>query len=124
MDQGSQGCDCGQQSTSLRQLASSGLVGYATSGTSPDSWISGVRGHGHPVAQAESPRESPRALRRVSSDAVRGSGALQVGADVLEDLAHNRAEEDECHDHDDRDEGQEQTVLDERLAFLILAAEV
>ena len=38
-------------------------------------------------------------------------------------LAHDRAQEDEGHDHDDRDEGQEQTVLDERLTFLILAAE-
>src|SRR5438309_2878526 len=50
--------------------------------------------------------------------------ALQVLADVLEDLADNRAEEDEGHDHDDRDEGQKQTVLDERLTFLIVAAEL
>ena len=64
--------------------------------------------------KGESPRESPGALA-VSSDDERGSGALQVVADVLEDLAHNRAEEDE---------GQEQPVLDERLAILILAAEV
>jgi len=52
-----------------------------------------------------------------------GLGALQVLAHVLEDLANDRAEEDEGHDHNDRDEGQKQTVLDERLAFLILAAE-
>ena len=47
----------------------------------------------------------------------------QAGADVLEDAAHDRAEEDEGDDHDNRDQGQKQTVLDERLAFLILAAE-
>ena len=52
-----------------------------------------------------------------------GLGGLQVATDVLEDLAHNRAQEDEGDDHDNRDQGQKQTLLDERLAVLILAAE-
>src|SRR5260370_1414133 len=49
----------------------------------------------------------------------RRSLALQVLADVLEDLADDGAEEDEGHDHDDRNERQQQTVLDERLTLLI-----
>ena len=49
---------------------------------------------------------------------------LQVVADVLEDLAHDRAQEEQGDDHDDRDEGQEQTVLNESLAFLVLATEL
>ena len=49
--------------------------------------------------------------------------AVQVVADVLEDLAHDRAQEEQGDDHDDRNEGQEQTVLNESLAFLVLVAE-
>jgi hypothetical protein len=48
--------------------------------------------------------------------------SVQVVADVLEDLAHDRAQEEQGHDHDDRNKGQEQSVLNESLAFLVLAA--
>src|SRR5207247_7184259 len=77
---------------------------------------------GDPDADGRAPGNGSRGL--LPCNAVLGSGALQVGADVLEDLAHDWAKENQGHDHDDRDEGQEQTVLDERLTFLILAAEL
>jgi hypothetical protein len=48
---------------------------------------------------------------------------LEVLGDVAEDLAHDRAKEQKGHDHDDRNQGQEQTVLNEGLAFLILPRE-
>ena len=70
----------------------------------------------------QGPRGDPGGLA-VSSVAWLGSGALQVVADVLEDLAHDRAQEEQGDDHDDRDKGQEQTVLNERLAFLVLTVE-
>src|SRR5919108_5938894 len=47
---------------------------------------------------------------------------VERGADVLEQLANDRAQEDQGDDHDDGDEGEQQTVLDERLAFLIILA--
>ena len=53
----------------------------------------------------------------------RTESLLQVRADVLEDLAHDRAKEQKGGDHDDRNEGEKQTVLDERLTFLIPSAE-
>ena len=69
--------------------------------------------------------ESPRRRNGGGSpcEDLRGLGALQVLTNVLENLAHDWAQEDEGDDHDNRDQGQEQSVLDERLAFLILAAE-
>ena len=54
---------------------------------------------------------------------VDGLGAVEVVADVLEDLADDRAQEEQGDDHDDRDEGEQKTVLDERLTFLVLALE-
>ena len=106
-------CDCGQQSTSQPQPTSTGLIGYGAVGTSEVNRPGTCRG----------PRVNPGASA-VSSDAWRGSGALQVVADVLEDLAHDRAQEEQGHDHDDRDEGQEQTVLNQSLAVLFLASEL
>jgi hypothetical protein len=50
-----------------------------------------------------------------------GLRALQVRTDVLENLAHDRAQEDQGDDHDDGNKGEKQTVLNESLAFLILA---
>jgi hypothetical protein len=47
--------------------------------------------------------------------------SLQVPTYVLEDLAHDRAQEEQGNDHDDGNQGEEQTVLNESLAFLILA---
>ena len=61
----------------------------------------------------------PGALRRVDEVGLR----CQLVADVLEDLAHDRAQEEQGDDHDDRDEGEKQTVLNESLAFLVLALE-
>ena len=48
---------------------------------------------------------------------------LEVLGDVAEDLAHDRAKEQKSHDHDNRDQGQEQTVLNEGLSFLVLTRE-
>ena len=48
---------------------------------------------------------------------------LKAGADVLEDPAHDRAKEDQGDDHDDGDEGEQKTVLNERLTFLVLTLE-
>lgn len=48
---------------------------------------------------------------------------LKVLPDIPEDLADDWAEEQQSHDHDDRDEGQEQTVLNKGLTLLILAPE-
>ena len=59
----------------------------------------------------------------MSIDFVQALGGLQVVADVLEDLADDWAEEDQGDDHDNRDQGQKQTVLYERLAILILTPE-
>jgi hypothetical protein len=50
-------------------------------------------------------------------------GLLQRSADVLEQLADDRAQEQQGDDHDDRDEGEKKTVLNEGLAFLILTPE-
>ena len=76
----------------------------------------------HLPAQQEGPRRLAGAL--FESLATPGDlDGLQVLADVLEDLAGEGAEEEQCHDHDDRDQGQKQTVLYERLAILILTPE-
>jgi hypothetical protein len=48
---------------------------------------------------------------------------LKVLSDVAEDLAHDGAKEQKSHDHDNRDQGQEQTVLNEGLSFLVLMRE-
>ena len=46
-----------------------------------------------------------------------------VLADVAEDVRDDRAQEEQGDDHDDRDEGEKQTVLNEGLAFLVVALE-
>ena len=75
-----------------------------------------------PPANEEPPGTGPRGFFAIASSTT-SSLALQVLADVLEDLANDRAQEEKRHDHDDRDQGQEQTVLNERLAILVLATE-
>src|SRR5438094_1435489 len=78
---------------------------------------------GFPCGNNRAPGEVPG-----GSDVLVGSrlarGPVQVRADVLEDAAHDRAQEEQGDDHDDGDEGEEQTVLDERLALLIVLAEL
>src|SRR6185503_16670572 len=46
---------------------------------------------------------------------------LELVADVAEDVRDQRAQEEKSHDHDDRNEGEKQTVLNESLAFLVRA---
>jgi hypothetical protein len=66
----------------------------------------------------DAPGDEPRGHRfAVSLD------LLEVLGDVAEDLAHDRAKEQKGHDHDDRNQGQEQTVLNEGLSFLVLPRE-
>jgi hypothetical protein len=43
-------------------------------------------------------------------------GALNGVADVVEEIADHRAEEEKCRDDDDRDQRDEQAVLNEGLA--------
>src|SRR5690606_19293189 len=50
-------------------------------------------------------------------------GGVQVLADVLEDLTDDRAQEEQGDDHNDRDEGEQQAVLDERLPLLVVTLE-
>src|SRR5687768_1874100 len=45
-------------------------------------------------------------------------------ADRVQDVADLAAQEDEGDDRDDRDEGEDQRVLRETLAFLVIASEV
>ena len=71
-----------------------------------------------PMENAKAPGLIPGAFLRMTF-----LDAVERRPNVLEDLADDRAEEDERHDHDDRNEGQKQTVLYERLAFLIFAVE-
>jgi hypothetical protein len=47
----------------------------------------------------------------------------ELVADVAEDVRNERAKEQQRDDHDDRDEGEKQTVLNEGLTFLIGALE-
>src|SRR5438874_12112 len=43
--------------------------------------------------------------------------------DGAQDLADGAAEEQQCHDRDDRDEGQDEGVLGEALSFLVVPME-
>ena len=47
----------------------------------------------------------------------------ELVADVAEDVRNERAKEQQRDDHDDRDEGEKQTVLNEGLSFLVGALE-
>lgn len=59
--------------------------------------------------------------RRRSNDRRRSVWrALQLVVDRLEDAADGRAEKDQDRDHDDRNEGEQQPVLHERLAALVV----
>ena len=63
------------------------------------------------------PGLSPEAL------SARSLNLLKVLGNVAEDLADDRAQEEQGDDHDDRDEGEQQAVLDERLTFLVFPME-
>src|SRR6266567_1918318 len=104
------GCDCGQQSRGDVQMPSTRLVGYRR--VVPDGWC---------ADQRQSPRREAGGSASVRAV---GLATRQVRADVLEDAAHDRAQEEQGNDHDDGDEGEEQTVLNERLAVLIVLAEL
>jgi hypothetical protein len=65
----------------------------------------------------------PGLSRGVSAEFEAGLDVVKRRADVLEQLADDRAKEDQGHDDDDRDQGEQQTVLNERLALLIVALE-
>ena len=69
------------------------------------------------AGQRKAPRANPR---RFSSTSVELG---ELVADVAEDVRDQRAKEQQRHDHDDRDEGEKQTVLNEGLTFLIGALE-
>src|SRR5688500_5244716 len=61
------------------------------------------------------PRGSCRVLDRLD--------VIKRRADVLEQLADDRAKEDQGNDNDDRDQGEKQSVLNESLTILVLALE-
>src|SRR5207253_6214466 len=75
------------------------------------------------VGQDESPRRTAGGSVVLVRDWL-AARTLQVRADVLEDSAHDRAQEEQGNDHDDGDKGEQQTVLDECLALLIVLTEL
>ena len=110
-------CDCGQQSTGQPQPGSTGLIGYAPL-----------------VPQRRRPRQSVP-VRATEAPGIPGASAClampgwaQVPCrlsptfwKIWLTIGPRKMQGD---DHDDRNEGQKQTVLDERLAFLVLAAKL